>query len=156
MDWKSIILHYLLVAKENIAVLLGIILTFLTPIAGMLITVGLFIAADTIFAIYVEVKKGGWDAYRSGKLFNLATKSFFYLGGVILAYLVDFFIVAVPIWGIPLLITKIVCGLFIYIEVKSLDETSVKLGNRSLWEVLKEIINKGKDIKKDINKIKDE
>jgi len=150
MDWKSIILHYLFVAKENIAMLFGIIFAFLTPIAGLLMTVGLFILADTIYAVRSAVKKGGWDAYRSTHLFNIVPKTFFYLGGVILGYLVDFFIVAAPIWGISLLITKIVCVFWIYIEVKSIDETSVDNGNKSMWTILKEIVNKGKEFKKDL------
>jgi hypothetical protein len=150
MDWKSIILHYLFVAKENIAILFGIIFAFLAPISGMLMTVGFFILADTIYKIRSVVKKEGWNGYRSTHLFNIVPKTFFYLGGVILGYLVDFFIVAVPIWGIPLLITKIVCVFWIYIEVKSIDETSVDNGNKSMWTILKELINKGKDLKKDL------
>jgi hypothetical protein len=41
---------------------------------------------------------------------------------------------------------------WIYIEIKSLDESSIKLGNKSFWVLLKEI-NKLKDIKKDLNDI---
>jgi hypothetical protein len=31
----------------------------------------------------------------------------------------------------------------------------MKLGNRSLWVIVKEIMSKGKDLKKDINEIKE-
>jgi hypothetical protein len=41
--------------------------------------------------------------------------------------------------------------LWIYIEIKSLDESSIKLGNKSFWVLLK--VNKLKDIKKDLNDI---
>jgi hypothetical protein len=41
----------------------------------------------------------------------------------------------------------------IYIEIKSLDESSIKLGNKSFWVLLKEMVNKLKDIKKDLNDI---
>jgi hypothetical protein len=30
----------------------------------------------------------------------------------------------------------------IYIEIKSLDESSIKLGNKSFWVLLKEMVNK--------------
>ncbi len=140
--------------KDIVVNILAIVFVFLTPIHGMLLTVGFFTVADTIFAIYVAVKLGGWEAYRSGKLFNLAPKTFFYMGTVILGFLVDTFIVAMPIWGVPLLITKIICGFWVYLEVKSLDETSVKLGNKSFYEVIKEMISKGKTIKSDINELK--
>ncbi len=141
----------LLTLKNATVNLLAIVFVFLSPIHGMLLTTGLFVVADTIFAVYVAVTLGGWAEYRSGKLFNLAPKCFFYLGSVILAFLVDTFIVAVPIWGIPLLITKIVCGFWVYTEIKSLDETSQKLGNKSFWQVIKELMSKSKSIKKDIN-----
>jgi hypothetical protein len=42
--------------------------------------------------------------------------------------------------------------LWIYIEIKSLDESSIKLGNKSFWVLLKEMV-KLKDIKKDLNDI---
>lgn len=147
-------LHILNQMKENIAIFFGIIFTFLTPIHGMLLTTGGFVVIDTIFAIYVAVKLGGWDAFRSGKLWNFCPKTVFYLSGVILGFLVDTYIVAGPIWGISLLITKFVCFLFIYIEIKSLDETNQKLGNRSFWVVLKELITKVKEVKTDINNLK--
>lgn len=139
--------------RDSLAWLIGIIITFLTPIWGMLLTVGLFILADTVYAINTAVKKGGWSAFKSTHLFNIVPKTFFYLSGVILGYLVDYFIVDGTIWGISLLITKIVCGFWIYIEIKSIDETSIKRGNKPLWEIIKDLVRKGKDIKKDINEI---
>lgn len=147
-------LHIVSQIKESISILFGIIFTFLTPIHGMLLTTGLFVVIDTLFAVYVAVKLGGWSAFRSGKLWNFAPKSFFYLGGVILGFLVDTFLVGGPVWGVNLLICKFVCFLFIYIEIKSIDETNQKLGNRSFWVVLKELITKIKDVKTDINEIK--
>jgi hypothetical protein len=120
----------------------------------MLLTTGGFVLIDTIFAIYVTVKLGGWSEFRSGKLWNFCPKTVFYLAGVILGFLVDTFLVDGKIWGINLLITKFVCFLFIYIEIKSIDETNQKLGNRSFWVVLKELISKIKSVKTDINELK--
>lgn len=149
-------LHIINQLKENILIFFGIIFTFLTPIHGMLLTTGLFVVIDTIFAIYVVVKLGGWSEFRSAKLWNFCPKTFFYLGGVILSFLVDTHLVGGPIWGIDLLICKFVCFLFIYIEIKSIDETNQKLGNRSFWIVIKELITKIKDVKTDINDLKKE
>lgn len=151
MDWKIVILHYLSVVKNNLLILFGIVFTFLTPINGMLMTVGGFILADTVYAIYSAVKKQGWEGFRSTHLFNIVPKSFFYLGGVILGYLVDFFIVDGTMWGINLLITKLICGFWIYIEIKSMDETSTKNGNKSFWTIIKEFTKKTKDIKNDLS-----
>ena len=136
---------------------MGIIYTFLTPIKGMLMTTGGFVLADTIFAIYVVVKLSGWQAYKSNKLFNIAPKTFFYLLAICLGFCIDTFIVDGKIWGISLLISKLICFFFIYIEVKSIDETSMKLGNKSFWVIIKDMILKAKSLKKDLNEVtKDE
>ena len=66
---------------------------FLTPIKGLLITTGLFVLLDTIFAVYATIKLNGWKSYQSTKLFNIAVKTFFYLGSIVLAFFVDTHIV---------------------------------------------------------------
>ena len=120
-------------------------------------TTGGFVLADTIFAIYVVVKLSGWQAYKSNKLFNIAPKTFFYLLAICLGFCIDTFIVDGKIWGISLLISKLICFFFIYIEVKSIDETSMKLGNKSFWVIIKDMILKAKSLKKDLNEVtKDE
>jgi hypothetical protein len=43
--------------------------------------------------------------------------------------------------------------MFCWIELKSIDETSMKLGNKSIWVHFKELISKSKDIKKDLNDV---
>lgn len=149
-------IHLINQFKENISIFLGIIFTFLTPIHGMLMTTGGFVVIDTIFAVYVAVKLGGWDAFRSGKLWNFCPKTVFYLSGVLLGFLVDTYLLDGKIWGISLLVCKFVCFLFIYIEIKSIDETNMKLGRKSFWVVLKELIAKIKEVKTDINDLKKE
>jgi hypothetical protein len=49
---------------------------------------------------------------------------------------------------ISFLAAKTMTTLWIYIEIKSLDESSIKLGNKSFWVLLKEMVNKLKDIKR--------
>lgn len=125
--------------------------SFLVPIQGMLITVLATVLIDTAFAIYMTVKLGGWQSYKSNKLFNIAPKLFFYLGGICLAFCIDNFIVAGPLWDVNLLVSKVVSAFFIYIEIKSLDETSMKLGNKSFWVIIKELIGKANSVKKDLS-----
>jgi hypothetical protein len=50
-------------------------------------------------------------------------------------------------------LAKILTTIFIYTEIKSIDENSMKMGNRSLWTILKEITTKAKYLKKDINDV---
>ena len=132
------------------------ILTFLTPIKGLLILTGIAVFLDTIFAIYTTIKLNGWQSYQSTKLFNIVVKSFFYFGSIILAFFIDTHIIEQnTIFEINLLISKAVTVFWIYIEVKSIDETSQKLGNKSFYFTIKNLISKAKDLKKDINEIKE-
>jgi len=43
----------------------------------------------------------------------------------------------------------------LYIECKSIDETSQKHGNKPFYVIIKNILDKAKDLKKDINEIKE-
>lgn len=141
-----------------IALLKTIILscfTFIVPIKGLIIITGLAVVLDTLFAVYTTVKLNGIASYKSNKLFNIVVKSFFYFGSIILAFTIDTHIIESNlILGVPNLISKVVTVFWIYIEVKSIDETSMKLGNKSFYTILKNLMQKTKSIKNDINDIK--
>jgi hypothetical protein len=131
-------------------------ITFLAPIKGLLLITGLCVLLDTFFAIYTTIKLNGWASYQSTKLFNIVVKSFFYLGSIILAFFVDTHIIEKnTLFGVNLLVSKVVTIFWIYIEVKSIDETSQKLGNKSFYFTIKNLLTKLKDLKKDINEIKE-
>jgi len=129
------------------------IITILAPIKAFIVITSLFVLADTSFAIYATIKVEGIRAYRSNKLFNIVIKSFFYMASIVLAFLIDKYIIEGQLLGIKLLLTKALTLLWCYIEVKSMDETSVKLGYRSLWVIIKELINKCKSLKEDLGDI---
>lgn len=113
----------------------------------------LFIFSDTVFGIYTSIKLGGVGTFKSHKLFNVVIKSFFYLTTIIMAYLIDKYILVGSVFGIDYLLAKVLTFFWIYIETKSLDESSMKLGNKSFWVLLKELINKLKSVKKDLNEL---
>ena len=127
---------------------------FVTPIYGLVILISFAVVLDTIFAIYVSIKQRGWRSFTSTKLFNIVVKTFFYMSTILLAYLIDTHICEGKLFDISNLISKVITFIWLYIEIKSIDETSQKLGNRPLWMILKELISKTKDLKKDINDIK--
>lgn len=132
------------------------LLTFLTPIKGLLILTGMAVFLDTIFAIYTTIKLNGWKSYQSTKLFNIVVKSFFYFGSIVLAFFIDTHIIEKnTLFGINLLISKAVTIFWLYIECKSIDETSQKLGNKSFYFTIKNLMTKAKELKKDINEIKE-
>lgn len=57
------------------------------------------------------------------------------------------------LFGITDFLPKIITAVWLYIEIKSMDETSMKLGNRSFFVVVKEFIAKLKSLKSDVNEI---
>jgi hypothetical protein len=132
------------------------ILSFLSPIWGLALLVGFAVISDTAYAIYAVVSKKGWKAYKASILFDIAPKTFFYMGSLLFAFLIDKFIIDTNvILGVDLLVSKTIAVLWTYIEVKSIDETSKKLGNRSMYVVIKELIKNAKSIKKDVDEIKE-
>lgn len=132
------------------------IITFFSPIIGMILTLLCFIGADTLIGIYCTIKLHGIKSFRSTKLFNSVVKTFFYIGAVMSMYAVDVFILGGTLMGMKHALSKIFCVFFMYIEFKSIDETSMKLGNRSVWVIFKEMINRLQRLKKDIKEIKEE
>jgi hypothetical protein len=137
---------------KTLLTLLTILGSFFAPIKALILLTILFVIADTIFGIYATIKLHGKESFRSGKLFNIVVKTFFYASTIVLSFLIDKFIFGGAINGISFLLSKAATLFWIYIESKSLDETSMKLGNRSVWVVAKEAIFKYQSFKKDINK----
>lgn len=140
--------------KQYFWTLLTIIISFLAPIQGLLLLMMGFVLFDTITGVYSSVKLKGKESFRSGILFNIVPKLFMYLSTIVLAYGIDLLIIN-EIFGMKYILAKILSIIFIYTEIKSIDENSMKLGNRSFWTVLKEIIRRLTNIKKDINKLKE-
>jgi hypothetical protein len=129
-------------------------ISFLSPIYGIIFLLSLAVMTDTVFAIYATIKLNGIKSFQSNKLFNLAIKTFFYMGSLLLAFTIDTFIVSSnTMFGIELLFSKVIAILWIYIEIKSIDETSIKLGNKPLLTIIREMINVFKSLKKDIGNI---
>ena len=141
---------------KTLLLILASIATFLIPIQGLLLLMILFIFLDTCFGIYSTVKRKGWKSFRSTKLFNLVVKSFFYLASIILAFLVDTYVFQSKLFGVDCLASKSMALVWIYVEIKSIDETSVGLGNKSIWIILKEMIAKVAEFKKDLKSVDNE
>ena len=150
---KQDITTYVLIFLKTLLVLIA---TILAPIKGLLLVTGMAVFLDTIFAIYTTITLNGWASYQSTKLFNIVVKSFFYLGSIMLAYFIDTHIIGVnKIMNIDLFLSKVITLFWLYIECKSIDETSQKHGNKPFYVILKNILDKAKDLKKDINEIKE-
>jgi hypothetical protein len=124
--------------------------SFFSPIYGLILTLLGFVLADTIMGIYTTIKLHGIESFKSTKLFNIVVKIFFYVTSVMCMFAVDQYILEGQLAGIKHVLSKAFCVLFIYIEIKSIDESSMKLGNRSVWSIVKELLNRIQSFKKDI------
>ena len=126
-------------------------LVFAIPVKGLLILISFAVILDTLFAIFANIKLKGWQSFSSTKLFNIVVKTFFYMGSILFAFLIDKYILEGKLFDIKNILSKTITVVWVYIEIKSIDETCMKLGNKSFWVILKELIKKTKDLKKDIN-----
>ena len=143
----------LLKIKTEVGILLLTFLSFVSPITGLFLMVGISVGLDTIAGVYIARKN---KTFCSNSLFNIVVKTFFYMGTILLAYLADKnLMIDQKLFGIPYLVAKITAVFWIYIEAKSLDEKSQKLGNKPFTVIVSNIIKWVKSIKKDINEIKE-
>jgi hypothetical protein len=139
--------------------IIGLLLSFFAifaPIHGLILLLTMLVGIDTIFAIYVAIKLRGRHAFKSNKLFNIVIKTFFYVGSLLILFLIDKFIFEGSLFGISFLLAKASALFWCYVELKSVDETSMKLGNRSFWVILTEGIRKYHSVKKDLSDTKKE
>jgi len=141
----------LLKIKAEISILFLTFLSFISPIKGLFVLVGMAVALDTLAGIYIARKN---KTFCSNSLFNIVVKTFFYMGTILMAYFADLYVFEEKLLDIPYLMAKITAVFWMYIEAKSLDEKSVKLGNKPFTVIISNLIKWVKSIKKDINEIK--
>ncbi len=142
----------LLKIKAELGILLLTFGAFISPIKGLFVFVGLAVFIDTIAGVYVARKN---KTFCSNNLFNIVVKTFFYMSTILLAYMADKNVLDEKLFGIPFLMAKITAVFWIYIEGKSLDEKSQKLGNKPFTTIISNLIKWVKSVKKDINEIKE-
>ncbi len=136
--------------RELILIGASALFVALTPIHGLILVISLLVASDTIYAIYATVKLKGWEAFRSHKLYNIVPKTFGYMGGIILAFMIDKFFFEGELKDVPFAVSKVITAIWCYIELKSIDETRIKLGHQSFMTLMAKAFVKIKEFKKNI------
>jgi len=141
--------------KTYITYICSTLIAFFLPVSPLLITMIGFIGLDTVTALYVSYKLNGRNSITSHKFFNIVPKSFMYCTTIILAFCLDKFIVGNEgIIGIQMALSKMMMVLWITNEISSINENSIKLGNRSFWIIIADCLKKLKGLKKDLNELK--
>ena len=135
--------------------LLAVVGAFFLPISGILFLVG--------FAIFVDTLTGIWKAKKlkipitSRKLSAIISKLFLYELAVIGFYLIDFWIlndIIKQFFSVPLMLTKILSLVLVSIEVMSINENYFAIRKISIWQGMKNLFSRAKEIKQDINGIR--
>jgi hypothetical protein len=138
-------------------ILSSLILLFV-PIHGILIAVGTAIVLDTFTGIFKSIKLKGWCSVRSRKLSHIVSKMLLYEICIILLFVIDKFILNEFIFkwlSIDFMFTKICAILLIFIELVSIKENIEEAYNIKIWDMLKKAFLRAREIKTDIDDLKD-
>lgn len=138
--------------KQSFTQLLAVIGAFFLPISGILFLIG--------FAIVVDTLTGLWKAKKlkikitSRKLSTIISKMMLYEVAVIGFYLIDFWIlndIILKFFSVPLMLTKILSLILVSIEVMSINENYKAVKGIDIWQGMKNLFARAKEIKTDLN-----
>jgi hypothetical protein len=138
--------------KQSFTQLLTVIGAFFLPISGILFLIG--------FAIVVDTLTGLWKAKKlkikitSRKLSTIISKMMLYEVAVIGFYLIDFWIlndIILKFFSVPLMLTKILSLILVSIEVMSINENYKAVKGIDIWQGMKNLFARAKEIKSDLN-----
>lgn len=135
--------------KTNALIILSGILTILAPV-GPLLTIALIsIMLDVCFGVWRSYKKREdqedkfWDVVQSQRLYATAVKSLTYAGAITFFFLVEKYIagdIIAHFIAIELLLTKAVALFFVFIEVKSMNESYKDVTGKDILASFKKFI----------------
>jgi hypothetical protein len=141
--------------QSQLLTLISICFAFFLPISGILLMIGVLIVIDTITGIWKAKKLG--EKITSRKLSSIISKLALYEITVIMFFLIDRFIlndIILTFFSVPFMLTKIVALVLSSIEVMSINESYKQVYHLDLWQSMKLLFARAKDIKEDLNKLK--
>jgi hypothetical protein len=141
--------------QKYIIQLLAVVSAFFLPISGILFLIGFAIAVDTITGIW-KAKKLKIKITSRG-LSAIVSKLFLYEVAVILTYLIDYYIlndIILQFFSVPLMLTKILSLVLVSIEAISISENYKAVKGIDIWSALKNLLQRSKEIKKDIDGVR--
>lgn len=133
------------------------LLMFFAPIKGIFLTVATVIVLDTIVGLWKA--RHLKQKITSRKLSGVISKLLLYQSLILVTYLIGQFITAGAIdkiFSIEHVLTKGVSLVLIYIELKSINESYHIVKNINIWDHLRELVSRTKELKDGIKEIKEE
>ena len=141
--------------KQSMVQLLAVIGAFFLPISGILFLIGFAIVIDTLTGIWKSKKLG--IPITSRKLSAIISKLMLYEVAVIGFYLIDFWIlndIILKFFSVPLMLTKILSLILVSIEVMSINENYKAVKGIDIWQGMKNLFARAKEIKSDLNGVR--
>ena len=141
--------------QSELLTLISICFAFFLPISGILLMIGVLISIDTITGIWKANKLG--DKITSRKLSAIISKLALYEVTVIMFFLIDQFIlndIILTFFSVPFMLTKVVALVLSSIEVMSINENYKVVKGIDLWQSMKLLFARAKEVKEDLNKLK--
>lgn len=127
------------------------------PVYGILIAVATAIILDTFTGIFKSIKLNGFKSIRSRTLSNIVSKMLLYEICILLLFLIDKFLLnefTKHSFGFEYLFTKMCAIVLIYIELVSIKENVEEAYKIDIWDLLRKLLNRAKELKSDIDVIK--
>ena len=140
--------------KASLIGIASIIGAFLLPIAPLIYIVTAFIGMDTIMGILRARKTK--EKVTSRRMSKIASKSFLYLGSLVLIFVVETYIAhdfIKAFTSIELFLTKLMAATLVFIEAKSVNENYEIISGVSIWDKFKELLSRGKELKKEFGEL---
>lgn len=137
--------------------IIGSIAVLFVPIYGILIAVAMAIILDTFTGIFKSIKLRGWKSIRSRNLSNIVSKMLLYEVCIVFLFLIDKYLLNEFVqhaFGFEFMFTKICAIVLIFIELVSIKENVEESFNIDIWALLKQLLNRAKEVRSDINQIK--
>ena len=141
--------------QQELFTIVSICFAFFLPISGILIMIGVLICIDTFTGIWKANKLE--EKITSRKLSSIISKLALYEITVIMFFLIDQFIlndIILTFFSVPFMLTKVVALVLASIEVMSINENYKVVKGIDLWQSMKLLFARAKDIKEDLNKLK--
>jgi hypothetical protein len=134
----------------------SLILLF-APIQGLLIAVGAAIILDTFTGVFKNVKLKGWKSIKSRILSNIISKMALYEICVLFLFLIDKFVLnefVIHWFKFDFMFTKICAIMLIFVELVSIKENIEETFKIDIWNLLKKVFLRAKELKSNIDDIK--
>jgi hypothetical protein len=141
--------------QANWVKLMAMLWAFLMPISGLLFLVGFVIMLDTVTGIWKSYKNKVKITSRG--LSAIISKMLLYEVTVVLFYMIDTFIlnnIILQFFSVDLLLTKVLALILVSIEVMSINENYKAVKGLDLWQAMKNLFARAKEIKKEVDEIR--